>query len=219
MRPRLRHPPRSTLLHLSIDLSPLAQLRRVGSLPFIDEVFPSLRILTFIGDFRDLNVAIRSIEPRHFPCLTTVELDLAGVDEWDGPTSPLHPFLALPFFSSVAIANLSLLCPAALAAIRATCETHNIALSGARPTPCASSGLCSTRSSQEPTRPHDVESLRSTMRYLQGLLEKAEDAPERDRAAYGSVNSDFYWTDVEQLRTQLRPFEQRRRAEEIWKRV
>ncbi|BGP12704.1 hypothetical protein JCM10213v2_000621 [Rhodosporidiobolus nylandii] len=153
-------------------------------------------------DFRASNDllfgTLAGIKPLTFPSLTSLSLCLSGVLDWEGDDSPLDSFTTFLQLRELSIPNYSILSSNDKEAIAAFCEERGLLLS-------APAFYAQRRVDEVYERDTAAEGLRTTLKYVEGEVDKAE----------GEGNS----TVLARLKSALRSFEKERVAEELWRKV
>jgi hypothetical protein len=189
---------------------------------FSNESFPSVVSLSFGGTFEGVSRTLSTINPRHFPALQTVELELVGVADWTAMNSPLRPLTAFSTLAHLRIGNLPALSSAATAAIRSFCSDNNLTLTGGKENDVRAANAAlidddlsddSPPSSRETTPPSSPPSgspalgadIGKTIKFLQKKLEQLKKEDDQ--------------RELRKVQTMLRPAELERQAGEVWERM
>ncbi|GAA5925636.1 hypothetical protein JCM10213_008842 [Rhodosporidiobolus nylandii] len=159
---------------------------------------PRLKSLSFTGQDDLLFGTLAGIKPLTFPSLTSLSLCLSGVLDWEGDDSPLDSFTTFLQLRELSIPNYSILSSNDKEAIAAFCEERGLLLS-------APAFYAQRRVDEVYERDTAAEGLRTTLKYVEGEVDKAE----------GEGNS----TVLARLKSALRSFEKERVAEELWRKV
>ncbi|GAA6004278.1 hypothetical protein JCM10207_000647 [Rhodosporidiobolus poonsookiae] len=167
---------------------------------FTSEAFPRVSTFAFSGHVTWCCKTLASIKPRHFPSLTTLELEIEGADDFAGTkASFLYPFASFSSLVSVRVVNLTHLAPGALESLELFCDEHGIALEGSPQLALPPTATVATTTTVRGL----AQRARKTLDFLEARIEEAQAADERSK--------------LSRIQTKLQPFEEERLVAELWK--